>query len=168
MWRIYHLFIGIDGTNATLNTGRFLITLKPLDQRDARVADVIDRLQRKLADVPGAVLYLQAVQDLSIDNRVSSGQYQYSLILRDVKEVAKWTTLLVNKLKTNHMLRDVASDQQNFGLQTTVTIDTGYCITARDKYGNGRRYFYDAFGQRQISTMYTQLQSISCSHRSTA
>lgn len=150
-------FIGIDGTNATLNTGRFLITLKPLDQRDARVSEVLQRLQRKLAEVPGAVLYLQAVQDLSIDNRVSSGQYQYSLNSPDVKEVAKWTTLFVNKLKTLPMLQDVASDQQNFGLQTFITIDRDTASRLGISAATIDNTLYDAFGQRQISTMFTQL-----------
>ncbi len=149
-------FIGIDGTNTTLNSGRMLITLKPLEDRHASAIDIIRRLEPELAKVPGATLYLQPVQDLSIDTRISRTQYQYSVGSPDSTEVAKWTSRLLAQLRQSRVLRDVASDQQNLGLQTVVAIDRdtasrlGIAIQTIDDT------LYDAFGQRQVSTMYTQ------------
>ncbi len=116
-------FIGIDGTNTTLNSGRMLITLKPLNQRDMNAADVIRRLQPKLEQVTGASLYMQPVQDLTIDTKVSRTQYQFSVGSPDADEVSKWTAALVDKLQSESALRDVASDLQQKGLQTYIDID---------------------------------------------
>jgi multidrug efflux pump len=149
-------FIGIDGTNVTLNSGRMLINLKPLKERDLSAAAIIRRIQPKLTGIAGATLYMQPVQDLTIDDRVSRTQYQYSLGSSDATEVDHWTNLLVKKLQTLPELADVTSDLQNLGLQTFIEIDRdtasrlGLSATAIDNE------LYDAFGQRQISTMYTQ------------
>jgi len=150
-------FIGIDGTNITLNSGRLQITLKPINQRSVSATQVIQRLQTKLgAKVPGIVLYMQPLQDLTIDDRVSRTQYQYSIGGTNAKEVALWSNLFVDKLKKLPQLTDVASDQLNDGLQTNIIVDRDTAsrlgITA-DLIDNT---LYDGFGQRQVSTMYTQ------------
>jgi len=149
-------FIGIDGTNVTLNSGRMLISLKPLSQRDASATEVIKRLQPKLAQVVGATLYLQPVQDLSIDTRVSRTQFQYSISSPKATEVATWSDLFLHKLKEIPLLTDVASDQQNQGLRTHVEIDRDTAsrlgITAQ-VIDNA---LYDAFGQRQVSIIFTE------------
>ncbi len=150
-------FIGIDGTNTTLNSGRIQINLKPLDQRNASAVEVIRRLQTTLDEVPGITLYMQPVQDLSVEVRLSRTQYQYSLESPSAKELAEWTPRLVERLKSLPELRDVASDQQNEGLETRVAIDRDTAA----RLGIAPRAIddalYNAFGQRQISTMFTQL-----------
>jgi multidrug efflux pump len=151
-------FIGIDGTNATLNSGRIQINLKPLEQRNkVSASDVIRRLQQQLASVPGATLFMQPVQDLTVEDRVSRTQFQYSLEDPDPKELAYWVPRFVEKLQSLPELRDVASDQQDQGLQARIVID-------RDTAGRLGitpqmidDTLYDAFGQRQVSTMFTQL-----------
>lgn len=149
-------FIGIDGTNVTLNSGRMLINLKPLEERDASAIDIIHRLQPKLAKVAGATLYLQPVQDLTVETRVSRNQYQYSVSGVNTSEVAHWSDVLVDQLSKKPELRDVASDQQNEGLQTSIFIDRDTAsrlgITAQMIDDT----LYDAFGQRQVSIMFTQ------------
>ena len=149
-------YIGIDGTNTTLNSGRMLITLKDLSQRDASASEIIRRLQSKLARVTGATLYMQPVQDITIDDRISRTQYQYSLNSPNAAEVSKWTSLLVNKLQNEPSLRDVTSDQQNLGLQTMITInrDTASQLGITTQMIDDT--LYDAFGQRQVSIMFTQ------------
>src|SRR5947207_8409567 len=104
-------FIGVDGTNVTLNSGRMLINLKPLAQRKINASDVIRRLQPELAKVDGVSLFLQPVQDLTVEDRVSRTQFQYSLEDVDAKELAYWTPRFIDKLKSLPELRDVASDQ---------------------------------------------------------
>jgi multidrug efflux pump len=150
-------FIGIDGTNPTLNTGRIQINLKPLDERNDRAVDIIRRLQPKLAEVEGITLYMQPVQDLTIEDRVSRTQYQYSLEDVDVNELSVWATRLVEELRKHPELRDVASDLQTGGLRTTVNIDRD----TASRFGITPQMIddtlYDAFGQRQISTIFTQL-----------
>jgi multidrug efflux pump len=150
-------FIGIDGINTTMNSGRLQINLKPLDERKVSASDIIRRLQPKLAQVEGITLYMQPVQDLTVEDRVSRTQYQYTLEDADAKELALWTTRLVDKLKTLPSLRDVATDQQNGGLQTTLVIDRD----TASRLGIGMQQIddtlYDAFGQRLVSTMFTQL-----------
>jgi multidrug efflux pump len=150
-------FIGIDGINTTMNSGRIQINLKPLDERKVSASDIIRRLQPKLAQVEGITLYMQPVQDLTVEDRVSRTQYQYTLEDADAKELALWTTRLVDKLKTLPSLRDVATDQQNGGLQTTLVIDRD----TASRLGIGMQQIddtlYDAFGQRLVSTMFTQL-----------
>jgi multidrug efflux pump len=149
-------FIGVDGTNVTLNSGRMLINLKPLGDRDVTANEVIRRLQPQLAKVAGATLFMQGVQDLTVDDRVSRTQYQYTLGSPDAEEVSRWTQVMVDKLKALPEFSDVASDQQNLGLQTRITIDRdtasrmGITMQAIDNT------LYDAFGQRQISIMFTQ------------
>jgi len=150
-------FIGIDGTNATLNSGRILINLKPLEQRGTSAIEVIRRLQPKLSQVDGIMLFMQPVQDLSIEDRVSRTQYQYTLEDADSRELSEWSTKLVDRLRTAPVLRDVASDQQDQGLRATLTIDR----STATRLGITPQLFddtlYDAFGQRQVSTMFTQL-----------
>jgi multidrug efflux pump len=150
-------FIGIDGTNATLNSGRILVNLKPLEQRDGSAIDVIRRLQPRLAQVEGITLYMQPVQDLSIEDRVSRTQYQYTLEDADPRELSEWSAKLVDRLRAAPVLRDVASDQQEQGLRANLTIDR----STATRLGITPQLFddtlYDAFGQRQVSTMFTQL-----------
>jgi len=150
-------FIGIDGTNTTLNSGRIQINLKPLDDRHASATDVIRRLQPELAKVAGITLFLQPVQDLTVEDRVSRTQYQYSLEDADSKELAAWVPKFLEKLKQIPELRDVASDQQNGGLQARLLLDR----TTASRLGITPQMLddalYDAFGQRQISTMFTEL-----------
>jgi multidrug efflux pump len=150
-------FIGPDGTNTTLNSGRFSINLKPLSQRDLNASDVIRRLQGKLAKVEGIRLYMQAVQNITVDDRVTRTQYQYTLEDPSADELNLWTSRFVAKLKSLPELEDVATDQQTGGLATALDIDRvtasrlGIAPTTIDNT------LYDAFGQRQITTMYTQL-----------
>jgi multidrug efflux pump len=149
-------FIGIDGTNITLNSGRMLITLKPLAERDANASEIIRRLQPKLADVAGATLYMQPVQDLTINTRVSRTQFQYSINSPNLDDVAKWTTQLVKQLQQQLILKDVASDQQNGGLYTFINIDRDTASRLGISAQLIDDTLYDAFGQRQVSTMFTQ------------
>jgi multidrug efflux pump len=150
-------FIGSDGTNPTTNSGRLSITLKPREQRTSNAAEIIARLRPKLDRISGISLYLQPVQDLQIENRVSRTQYQYTLEDADPKELAEWAPKVVEALRALPELRDVASDQQSAGLQLGVTIDRdtasrlGVATQAIDDT------LYDAFGQRQISIIFTQL-----------
>jgi multidrug efflux pump len=149
-------FIGVDGTNTSLNSGRILINLKPLDQRRITASDVIRRLQPELANVDGITLYMQPVQDLTVEDRVSRTQYQYTLEDADTDELNTWTTPFVQKLKSLSQLQDVATDQQTQGSRTTLVIDR---VTA-SRLGITSQMIddtlYDAFGQRQISTLFTQ------------
>jgi multidrug efflux pump len=150
-------FIGVDGTNTTLNSGRIQINLKPLDVRKENASDVIRRLRPSLATVSGIALYLQPVQDLTVEDRVSRTQFQYSLEDPDSAELAHWVPLFVDKLKALPELRDVASDQQNLGLRANLVIDR----TTASRLGITPQMvddaLYDAFGQRQVSTIFTQL-----------
>jgi multidrug efflux pump len=149
-------FIGVDGTNATLNSGRILINLKPLAQRKIAATEVISRLQPALAQVDGITLYMQPVQDLTVEDRVSRTQYQYTLEDPNEDELTTWTAHFVTRLKTLPQLQDVATDQQTGGGESTLVIDRvtasrlGITAQAIDQT------LYDAFGQRQISTLFTQ------------
>jgi multidrug efflux pump len=149
-------FIGIDGTNTTLNSGRVLINLKPLEERRANATDVMRRLQNALTQVEGITLYMQPVQDLTVEDRVSRTQYQYTLEDADAEELNVRTARFVDKLKSLPALRDVVTDQQTQGLGTTLVIDR---VTA-SRLGITPQMIddtlYDAFGQRQISTLFTQ------------
>lgn len=149
-------YIGIDGTNTSLNSGRMLITLKPLAERNASASEIIQRLQPELDKVSSGALYMQPVQDLTIDTVVSRTQYQYSLSSPDSAEVTKWTNAMVNAMHNVSVLRDVASNLQNGGLQTYISIDrdtaSRFGITAQQI----DNVLYDSFGQRQVSTMFTQ------------
>ncbi|MDQ2898590.1 MAG: multidrug efflux RND transporter permease subunit [Acidobacteriota bacterium] len=150
-------FIGIDGTNPTINTGRIQINLKPLDQRGASATEIIRRLTSKLASVEGITLYLQPVQDLTVEDRVARTQYQYSMEDADANELNIWAPRLLEKLKRSPLLRDVATDQQTGGLQATLIIDRD----TASRFGITPQMIddtlYDAFGQRQVSTIFTQL-----------
>ncbi|MBS0290666.1 MAG: multidrug efflux RND transporter permease subunit [Proteobacteria bacterium] len=150
-------FIGIDGTNVTLNSGRIQITLKPLGARKENATQIIQRLQEKLNEVAGITLYMQPLQDITIDDRVSRTQYQYSIGAPDAKEVSKWSNLLLERLQKEPSLKDVASDQLDLGLQTTITIDRDTASRLGISTDLIDNTLYDAFGQRQISTIFTQL-----------
>ena len=150
-------FIGADGTNTTMNSGRFSINLKPLEQRDRNASDVIRRLQNSLKDEKDIQVFMQPVQNITIDDRVSRTQYQYTLEDPDQNELNEWTSKFVARLKELPELEDVATDQQLGGLAVSLVIDRvtasrlGVAPTTIDNT------LYDAFGQRQINTMYTQL-----------
>jgi multidrug efflux pump len=150
-------FIGIDGTNTTQNSGRIQINLKPLEQRKISASDVIRRLQPEVAKLNGIDLYLQPVQDLTVEDRVSRTQFQYSLEDVDPKELALWTPRFVAKLKTLPQLRDVATDQLDEGLLATLTIDRDTASRLGILPADIDNTLYDAFGQRQVSTIFTQL-----------
>jgi len=150
-------FVGIDGTNTTVNSGRILINLKPLEQRQVDITTVINRLQPKLATVEAMTLFLQPVQDLTVEDRVSRTQYQYSLEDPSAAEVSLWTGKLVDKLKTLPALRNVATDQQNGGQQVHVVIDRLTASRLGITPNLIDNTLYDAFGQRQVSTIFTQL-----------
>ena len=149
-------YIGIDGTNTTLNSGRMLITLKPLAQRNASATQIIQRLQPALDKISGGTLYMQPVQDLTIDTTVSRTQYQFSVGAPNAADVTKWTNALIDKLTTVAALRDVASSLQNNGLQTYINIDRDTAYRFGITAATIDNILYDAFGQRQVSTMFTQ------------
>ena len=150
-------FIGADGINTTLNSGRISINLIPIEKRHTSAADVIRRLQTNLAQVPDMHLYMQPVQDITVDDRVSRTQYQYTLEDPDFDELNQWTNKFVAELKNLPDLEDVATDQQTGGRSLHLNIDRvtasrlGIAPTTIDNT------LYDAYGQRQISTLYTQL-----------
>ncbi len=150
-------FIGIDGTNATINSGRIQINLKPLKQRSGSASDIIRRLQPQVANVDGIQLFMQPVQDLTVEDRVSRTEFQYSLEDVDQKELAYWTPKFIEKLQSLPELRDVASDQLNAGLLATLTIDRDTASRLGILPATIDNTLYDAFGQRQVSTMFTQL-----------
>ena len=150
-------FIGIDGTNTTLNSGRMLINLKPLNVRKLSASDVIRRLQPQLEKVGDITLYMQPIQDLTVEDRVSRTQFQYTLEDANADELNTWTKKLVDKLRTVPQLTDVATDQLTLGSQARLMIDRvtasrlGITPVAIDNA------LYDAFGQRQVATLFTQL-----------
>ncbi len=150
-------FIGSDGTNATTNSGRLSITLKDHDERSANAAEIITRLQPKLAAVDGIEVYLQAVQDLQIDSRVSRTQYQYTIQDADPVELATWAPRLVAELQKERILKDVASDQETAGLQVSLTVDRDTASRLGISQQLVDDTLYDAFGQRQVSIIFTQL-----------
>jgi multidrug efflux pump len=149
-------FIGVDGTNTTVNSGRIQINLKPLEERKILATDIIRRLQPELAKVEGITLFMQAVQDLTVEDRVSRTQYQYSLEDPDPKELSLWAPRFVSKLQELPQLRDVASDDQNLGLQARLVIDRDTASRFGIRPQTIDDTLYDAFGQRQISTIFTQ------------
>ncbi|MGZ5000101.1 MAG: MdtB/MuxB family multidrug efflux RND transporter permease subunit [Methylomonas sp.] len=149
-------FIGVDGSNPTLNSGRFLINLKPWGQRSDSAEAIIQRLRTKLAAVPGITLYLQPVQDMTLENRISRTQYQFTLETVDFGELGLWTQRLVEAMRSIPYVADVASDLQNQGLQAYINIDRttasrlGVTTAAIDNA------LYNAYGQRLVSTIFTQ------------
>jgi multidrug efflux pump len=150
-------FIGADGTNTTMNSGRMSINLKPLDERKISASNLIRRLNSKVSQVQGIQLFMSPVQDITVDDRVSRTQYQYTLEDPDAGELSDWTNRFVERLKQLPELEDVATDQQPGGLAVSLVIDRitasrlGIAPTTIDNT------LYDAFGQRQINTMYTQV-----------
>ncbi|MBW8781822.1 MAG: multidrug efflux RND transporter permease subunit [Verrucomicrobia bacterium] len=150
-------FVGIGTINPTLNTGRLSINLKPRDRRTASAGEIIDRLRARTANVEGITLYMQAVQDLQIESRVSRTQYQYTLVDTDTGELSTWVPRLLEKLRALPELTDVASDQQTDGYQIDVTVDRDKASRLNILPQDIDNTLYDAFGQRQVATIFTQL-----------
>jgi multidrug efflux pump len=149
-------FIGVDGSNVTLNAGRFLINLKPHEQRQATASEIIRRLQRETAGVPGISLYMQPVQDLSIDTTVSATEYQFTLDNQDIGLLQTWTPTVLARLAKLPEIVDVASDLQPNGRSAVVTIDRASAARFGVTAATVDNALYDAFGQRIISTVFTQ------------
>jgi multidrug efflux pump len=149
-------FIGVDGGNVTLNSGRFLINLKPLEQRSGSVSDVIRRLNTETREVEGIALYMQPVQDLTLADTVSRTQYQFILEDADPDELATWAPKLVDRLQKIPELEDVASDLQNRGTAAYINVDRDSAGRFGITVGTVDNALYDAFGQRIISTIFTQ------------
>ena len=150
-------FIGADGTNTTLNSGRMSINLKPLSERHISAADLVRRMQNNLQKVQGIALYMQPVQNITVDDRVSRTQYQYTLEDPDANELNEWSNRFVQKLRSLPELEDVATDQQTGGLAVSLVIDRVTASRLGIAPATIDNTLYDAFGQRQINTMYTQL-----------
>ncbi|MFO0718086.1 MAG: multidrug efflux RND transporter permease subunit [Nitrospira sp.] len=150
-------FIGVDGTNTTLNSGRIYINLKPLGDRLAGAGDIIRRLESRVVDVDGITLHMQPVQDLTVEDRVSRTQFQYTLEDADPEELNRWAPKLLESLQLRPELRDVSSDQLNQGLASLVEIDRNTASRMGITPQLITDTLYDAFGQRQVSTMFTQL-----------
>jgi multidrug efflux pump len=150
-------FIGVDGINTTLNSGRILINLKPVEDRDLDASEVIRRLQPQLDSVNDISLFMQPVQDLSVEDRVSRTQFQYTLEDADPQALQTWTGKLMDKLRTVPVLRDLATDQQVDGTAVSLVIDRVTAARMGISAQQIDQTLYDAFGQRQISTLFTQL-----------
>ncbi|MDQ2842917.1 MAG: multidrug efflux RND transporter permease subunit [Acidobacteriota bacterium] len=150
-------FIGVDGTNTTMNSGRIQINLKPIEERRISAADVIRRLQPNLAKVDGIALYMQPIQDLTVEDIVSRTEYQYSLEDPNPDELSKYTSQFVKRLASLPALADVASDLQTHGLEASVGIDRPTAMRVGINTAGIDQTLYDAFGQRQVSTLFTQL-----------
>jgi multidrug efflux pump len=149
-------FIGVDGGNSTLNSGRFLINLKPRAQRKSGVGEIIRRLQRETAGVVGITLYMQPLQDITIDSTVSRTQYQFVVKSTDSAALAAWEPKLMDRLKQLPQLADVASDMQQTGIATDLTIDRATAARFGITPATVDNVLYDSFGQRIVSTIYTQ------------
>jgi multidrug efflux pump len=150
-------FIGVDGTNTTLNSGRIQINLKPLDERKMSATDVIHRLQQKTANVDGIQLFLQPLQDLTVEDRVSRTEFQYALEDPDQRELATYTRRMVEQLSKEPAVTDVASDLQDQGLSAQLIVDRDTASRLGIAMADIDNTLYDAFGQRQVSTIFTQL-----------
>jgi multidrug efflux pump len=149
-------YIGIDGNNVTLNSGRFLINLKPRGERSANLADAIRRLKTETADIAGITLYMQPVQDLTLDNTVSRTQYQFTLESADAAALSTWTPKLLAALRDQPELADVVSNEEDNGLAAYVIIDRDSAARLGISVGTVDNALYDAFGQRIVSTIFTQ------------
>lgn len=149
-------FIGVDGTNTTLNSGRILISLKPLEERGDRVNTVMSHLQQEAAQVSGIDMYMQPVQDLTIDDLVSRSPYQFSITATNAEDLAIWTNTLLDKLRTMPQFTGLTSSLQNDGLQAYVDIDRDAASRLGITVANIDGALYNAFGQRLISTIFTQ------------
>jgi hydrophobe/amphiphile efflux-1 (HAE1) family protein len=150
-------FVGAGTVNATMNTGKLYINLRPRDQRRANAGEIIDRLRAATSNVEGISLFMQAVQDVQIDSRVSRTQYQYTLEDADEVELGQWAPKLLDKMSSLPELADVASDQQSGGLQLNVEVDRDAASRLNILPQAIDDTLYDAFGQRQVSTIFTQL-----------
>ncbi len=150
-------FIGIDGTNTTLNSGRILINLKPLDERKMTASEVIRRLQPELAQVAGITLFMQPVQDITVEDRVSRTQFQYTLEDPNTDELNAFAPRMLRRLQESPLLRDVASDQEVGGLSTRLIFDRATSYRFGISPSTIDQTLYDAYGQREVSTIYTQL-----------
>ena len=150
-------FIGVDGTNTTLNSGRILINLKPLEERHINASDVIRRLQPELAKVDGITLYMQPVQDLTVEDRVSRTQYQYTLEDPDQNELNMWTARFVDQAEADSGTARCGHRSANAGLAARLVIDRQTASRMGISPQMIDETLYDGFGQRQISTLYTQL-----------
>ncbi|KLF19787.1 multidrug transporter [Klebsiella aerogenes] len=149
-------FVGVDGTNPALNSARLQINLKPLDERDDRVQTVISRLQHAVASVPGIELYLQPTQDLTIDTTVSRTQYQFTLQANSLDALSNWVPQLLSRLQSLPQLADVSSDWQDKGLAAYINVDRDSASRLGISMADVDNALYNAFGQRLISTIYTQ------------
>ncbi len=149
-------FIGVDGNNVTLNSGRFLINLKPRDSRSSSATEIIRRLRSETANVAGITLYMQPVQDLTLDNTVSRTQYQFTMESADAVALSTWAPKLVTALRQQPDLADVVSNQEDNGLAAYVTIDRDSAARLGISVGTVDNALYDAFGQRIVSTIFTQ------------
>ncbi|MEE4088922.1 MdtB/MuxB family multidrug efflux RND transporter permease subunit [Pseudomonas viridiflava] len=149
-------YIGVDGDNATLNSGRLLINLKPHGERDLTAAEIIQRIQPEVDKLSDIRLFMQPVQDLTIEDRVSRTQYQFSMSSPDAELLSEWSVRLADALAQRPELTDVASDLQDKGLQVYLVIDRDAASRVGVSVANITDALYDAFGQRQISTIYTQ------------
>lgn len=149
-------FVGVDGSNATLNSGRLQINLKPLSERSDRIPAIISRLQQQTAQFPGVKLYLQPVQDLTIDTQVSRTQYQFTLQAMSLDDLSLWVPQLMDELKRTPQLADVTSDWQDQGLVAYVNVDRDSASRLGVTMSDVDNALYNAFGQRLISTIYTQ------------
>jgi multidrug efflux pump len=149
--------VGIDQSNTTLNNARMLINLKPREQRESNASEIIRRLQPKLASIPGLSVYMQPVQDITVDNRVSRTQFQYTLEDPNTNELNAWAPRLLAQLHQLPEVRDAASDQQELGLRAQLVYDRETASRLGLTPAFIDQTLYDSFGQRQISTMFTQL-----------
>ncbi len=149
-------YIGVDGSNVTLNSGRFLINLKPRSNRSGSVADIIRRLRSETGNVAGITLYMQPVQDLTLDNTVSRTQYQFTMESADQPALSTWTPRLVDELRKNPDLADVVSNEEDNGLAAYINIDRDSAARLGISVGTVDNALYDAFGQRIVSTIFTQ------------
>src|SRR5262249_30358512 len=148
--------IGVTPINATPNAGRIAITLRSRDERKTPITTVIDRLQHAVAAIPGVIVYFQPVQDIQISTRLSRGQYQYTLTGTEAKEVGEWAAKLVERLQSSSVLTDVASEAQDSGFRMNVEIDRETASRLGVSMQTVVDTLSDAFGQRQISTIYGQ------------
>jgi multidrug efflux pump len=149
-------YIGVDGNNVTLNSGRFLINLKPRGKRNASATEVIRRLRDETADLAGVTLYMQPVQDLTLDNTISRTQYQFTLESADPTALSIWTPKLLDALRRQPELADVVSNQEENGLAVYITVDRDSAARLGISVGTVDNALYDAFGQRIVSTIFTQ------------
>ncbi len=149
-------FIGVDGSNVTLNSGRLLINLPPHSERDESLFTVMDRLRERAAEVPGITAWFQPVQELTIEDRVSRTQYQFSLTSLDSDELREWVPVMVDALNARPELQDVASDLQQQGLEAYVEFDRDAAARLGLNVTDVANTLYNAFGQRQIATLFTQ------------